>query len=334
MLKAAVIGLGVGEKHAEAYHAHQKCSVAALCDLDATRLREVGERFPDARLTNNPNDVIADPDIDVVSIASYDDNHHDQIVASLNHGKHLFVEKPVCLTENELSSIRRTLKRNPGLRLSANLNLRTCPRFARLREMIAAGDMGDIFLMEADYLWGRSHKLTNGWRAKMDYYSIIHGAAVHMIDLVLWSTGKRPTTVQALGNRIATAGSQLRFNDFAITLLGFDDGSTAKVTGMGGCVHPHFHRVVTYGTKKTFAHDHNGARLYITCDPATPPETIEDEYPGVAFKQNLVHTFIDAVRNPGCEPIVPEQDVFETMSVCLAAEKAMISRETITIEYF
>ena len=67
---AGIIGLGVGEKHIVGYEADSRCRVVALCDIDADKLRTVGERHPGRRLVGDPSDVLSDPSIDVVSIAS------------------------------------------------------------------------------------------------------------------------------------------------------------------------------------------------------------------------------------------------------------------------
>ena len=68
--------------------------------------------------------------------------------------------------------------------------LRSCPLFIKIRQKIEEKTMGEIYYLEADYLWGRKQKLISGWRAEADFYSIIHGAAVHMIDLAVWLIGK------------------------------------------------------------------------------------------------------------------------------------------------
>ena len=333
MLNVGVIGLGVGAKHAQAYTDHPGCRVIALCDLSDERLAEVAKEHPMAATTRDATAILDNPDIHIVSVASYDDAHHGQVVRALEQGKHVFVEKPVCLHPAELKSIRRALAARPGLVLSSNLNLRTCPRFLRLRQAVASGEMGELFHMEADYYWGRVQKLTQGWRGDMEFYSIIHGAAVHMIDLILWVTGSRPVSVQGLGNAVATRGSKLRFNDFAVLLLQFENGMSAKVTGNGGCVHPHFHRVAAFGTSKTFVHEHAGARLYDSRNPDEAPETVTEAYPGVPHKADLIHGFVDAVLDPAKSAPVDAEDVFATMSVCLTAEQAVAQGRPVEIEY-
>ena len=91
VISAAVIGLGVGECHIAGFEADRRCRVSALCDVDEERLADVGKRYPGRRMTTAANEILADPAIDVVSIASFDDDHYAQVMAALSHGKHVFV---------------------------------------------------------------------------------------------------------------------------------------------------------------------------------------------------------------------------------------------------
>ena len=239
----------LGEKHIEGFETRPVCRVVALCDFSNEKLKEITQRYADTKATNRAEEILVDPDIDIVSVASYDNYHAEQIVGALDNGKHVFVEKPLCLNEGEMHKIIAALNRKPGLKLSSNLVLRTNPRFSRIRDDIQRGSFGDVYYIEADYMWGRIEKFY-GWRSTMPFYSIIYGAAVHMVDLVMWLTGERPYEVQACGNAIATQETPLHYNSFAVLLLKFPSGRVAKVTGNGGCVHPHFHGLKVFGTKK------------------------------------------------------------------------------------
>ena len=131
-LSAGIIGLGVGEKHIEGYHSHPQCKVKALCDFSGEKLAMAREKYPQLELTEHADEILEDPEINVVSIASYDNYHYDQIIKAIEHNKHVFVEKPVCLHEHELVHIRALLKEKPHLKLSSNLILRMSPRFRAL----------------------------------------------------------------------------------------------------------------------------------------------------------------------------------------------------------
>ena len=115
--------------------------------------------------------------------------------------------------------------------------------------------MGDIFYLEGDYNYGRLNKILDGWRGKLDFYSIIYGGAVHLADLIIWLTGKKVVEVFTYGNDIITSNTNFKYNDFAVSLLKFEDKSIAKISSNFGCIFPHFHGLLIYGSKATFIND-------------------------------------------------------------------------------
>lgn len=328
-LKVGIIGLGVGEAHLEAYLSHPSCEVVSLCDFSEEKLSQVRQKYPHYIYTANAADILDHPDINVVSIASYDNFHFEQIQRALDRHKHVFVEKPICLYREQAEKICAQLKKNPHLKISSNLILRKCPRFQRLRKMIQGGEMGDIYYMEGDYLYGRIHKITGGWRGKLDYYSIVYGGAVHIVDLFHWMTGKKVVEVAAYGNRIASKESSFKYNDFTVCLLKFSNGTIGKITANFGCVHPHFHGVTVYGTKSTFTNGLEYGNLFMTRDPQVPPQRINEDYPGV-HKGDLIHNFIDSILND-TSPAVSTEDIFNTMSVCFAIEESSLMSKAVSV---
>ena len=131
MLRAGVIGLGVGMRHAGVYAAHPGCELAAVCDTDPAKLARAREQFPDAATFADASAMLAHG-LDVVSVASYDDAHHEQILAAIECGSHVYAEKPLCQTRAQARDIHAALAASPGVRLSANMVLRSDRKSTRL----------------------------------------------------------------------------------------------------------------------------------------------------------------------------------------------------------
>lgn len=330
-LGIGVIGLGVGERHAAGFARHPAARIAALCDIDPAKREMAGERYPGARIYQDASELIADPAVQVVSIASYDDVHFEQAAAALSAGKHVFVEKPVCLQAEELAELRRLISANQGLKLSSNLILRRAPRFLDLRARMRDGTMGAVFYMEADYNYGRLHKVVDGWRGRLPFYSVVHGGAIHLVDLAMWLTGKRVVEVSAVGNAIASSGTSFRFNDLVVATLVCEGGMLVKVSANFGCVTPHFHRLMVYGTEATFENRPDCGLLWTSRDPAVAPERIDAAYPGTD-KGDMIPAFVEAILT-GSDPLVTCADVFDTMAVCLAIEEAAASGRRVAVTY-
>lgn len=330
ILKVGVIGLGVGEQHISGYQRHPACEVAALCDLSGEKLDKMRKDYPGCYFTKRADDILDNPEIDIVSIASYDNYHYEQIIKAINNDKHVFVEKPLCLYEKEARHIRSLLKAKPKIKLSSNLILRMSPRFRQLRQMIKKGRLGSLFYLEGDYNYGRLDKITGGWRGKIDFYSVVYGGGIHIIDLLLWLTGDLIVEVKAYGNHIASGG-KFRYNDMAVCILKFKSGIIGKIAVNFGCVFPHFHALSIYGTKATFINGPKNGFLFKSRDPNREPQKIRTLYPGI-HKGGLIYGFIDSILD-GRPAEVTEENVFRAMSVSFAVEKAVRQSGCVRVKY-
>ena len=331
-LGAGVIGLGVGEQHAAAYAAHPEARVVALCDIDEERLRTVAAKHPDARTTTSAEELIDDPEVELVSIASYDSFHYEQVRRALERGKHVFVEKPVCQHEKQARELWELLRANRELKLSSNLLLRVSPRFELVKRWVDEGRFGRLYYLETDYEYGRLHKLTDGWRGDLDVYSVTLGGAIHVVDLLLWLTGDRVAEVSARANRIASEGSKFRFNDLVVATLALESGAIAKVAANFGCVHPHFHELKLFGTEATFVNGLDAGTLWTGRGEDAVPERVDAPYPGVR-KGDLIASFVDAVAG-GDTPLVTAAEAFEALAVCFAIDRAAASGQPVAVEPF
>lgn len=330
-LRAGVIGLGVGGEHAAGYQRHQACEVTALCDLSDGKLARAKAEFPNARLTCRPEDILGDPLIDLVSIASYDDAHFEQTLAALRAGKHVFVEKPMCRSQDELARLKQAWLRQGHPKLASNLVLRAVPLYQWLRREIRNGRLGQVYAFDGDYLYGRLEKIARGWRKDVENYSVVQGGGIHLIDLMLWLTNEKPTTVAAVGNRLCTAETDFRYDDYVTATFRFASGLIGRITANFGCVHRHQHVVRVFGTRATFIYDDQGPRLHTDRAPSIPPRPLD--LPALpASKSDLIPSFVDAIAN-GQDTRAETQHEFDVISTCSAADRALTTGHTTEVEY-
>lgn len=337
-LGVAVIGLGIGEQHARMFATLPTCQVKLLADLDGSRARDLSDAIPGSEVAAGLGEVLSRDDVDVVSIASFDDAHFDQVMQSLEAGKHVFVEKPLCRTVAELARIRGALNQNPSLHLASNLVLRGADLYRWLRDQIAAGAFGEIYAFDGEYLYGRMHKITEGWRGETEDYSVMLGGGIHMIDLMLWLTGQRPVSVHAMGNRICSRGTSFQYNDYTSATMAFASGMVGRITANFGCVHRHQHVLRIFGTLKTFVLDDAGPRLMTSRDPVTPggevvpPESITLAAKP-AHKGALIPAFVDSIVR-GLPSRTTELDAtLDAIAIAAACDEAVSAQSQIQIKY-
>jgi predicted dehydrogenase len=337
-LGIAVVGLGIGEQHARMYATLPSCKVKLLIDLDRSRADRLAKAFPGTEAGSDFDEALERDDIDVVSIASFDDAHFDQVMRALSAGKHVFVEKPLCRTEDELTRIRAALDANSSLHLASNLVLRGADLYRWLREEISAGAFGEIYAFDGDYLYGRLHKIAEGWRGETDDYSVMLGGGIHMIDLMLWLTGQRPVAVQAVGNRICTRGTAFQYDDFTAATMTFASGMVGRITANFGCVHRHQHVVRVFGTRKTFILDDAGPRLMTARDPVQPglpvaPVESIDLATKPAHKGALIPAFVEGIVLKTAPRTADLDATLDAIAIAAACDRAVASSSPVQLRY-
>ena len=92
-LNVGVIGFGVGLYHAKAYENHPFCNLVSLCDFDNEKFESAKALFPSVSVTKNADDILENKDLDIVSIASFDNYHFDQVVKAIKNEKHVFIAR-------------------------------------------------------------------------------------------------------------------------------------------------------------------------------------------------------------------------------------------------
>tara|TARA_B100000963_G_scaffold359660_1_gene387658 strand:+ start:21950 stop:22936 length:987 start_codon:yes stop_codon:yes gene_type:complete len=322
MLKVGVIGLGVGERHIYGFNKSQYATTVKICDINSKKLADVSSRSGIKETTTNSDDIILDPSIDVVSIASYDEYHAKHVIDALDAGKHVFVEKPICLTSKELDSISeaylRACNRGSKLLLSSNFILRQEERFIRLKRRIDDGELGDIFSVEGNYDYGRVDKLVFGWRAKTPGYSVMHGGGIHILDLCQWITGFPYSPKSALTNKSVTCGTDFCPPDTILSIGKFGDNIIGKIGANFGSQTKHFHQIKVYGTRGSFIHDCGVSKYFFGSEPNVICEVDTSPFPS-SEKGDLLPNFVSAILD-GAPLDIDFEHVKRIMEISLAVD--------------
>jgi predicted dehydrogenase len=308
------------------------CKVVSVCDYDPAHLKRIQALDSNIHVTHDANELIDHPSVQVVSIASYDQDHFAHALKAIHAGKHVFVEKPICQTLDQAKQIKKALdQRSPKVRFASNLILRAAPLYQWLRTQIQEGHLGEIYSFDGEYLYGRIHKITEGWRKSVDDYSVMEGGGIHLIDLMIWLTGQRPDRLSTVGNRIATRNTEFRYNDFMATTLSFSSGLIGRITANFGCVHRHQHVLKVFGTKGTFILDDAGPRLHMSRDPQIPATEIQLATKP-ATKGALIPAFVESISQ--YNDLTSElQLYFDGMSICSASDVSLKTKTMQEITY-
>ena len=203
-------------------NAHVKYVAARTNGLEAkTMAKKIGAEFA----TTNYMDILNDKEIDMVICTTRHDSHCKMILDSLNAGKSIFVEKPLCLNQAELDSIIEAYKNVPeGVTINAGFNRRFSPFAVKMKQLLGAGPKNIVATMNAGFIpkevWVHD-MLIGGGR--------IIGEGCHFIDLCSFLAGGKVTAVcvNALGENPEENSDNMSI------LLRYDNGSNAVVNYFG-----------------------------------------------------------------------------------------------------
>jgi len=144
-MRIGVVGLGYwGPNLVRNLHELPDTEVAYVCDRRRSTFERVGRRYPAVQQTTRYIEVLEDPTVDAVAIATTVGTHYDLAERALNAGKHVFVEKPLaCSTEQCLSLIE--LAAEKGLILMPGHTFLYSPPVNKIRDLIRGGELGEIY---------------------------------------------------------------------------------------------------------------------------------------------------------------------------------------------
>jgi UDP-N-acetylglucosamine 3-dehydrogenase len=219
-IRCGVIGLGwFGEHHVDTLQQLPLADVTAVCTRRPERLHEVAAKYNVPKAFTDYHELLADPDIDLVTIVTHVDEHVEPTLAALAAGKHVFLEKPMAGTVEDCDRIIAAVRSTDRVFMVGHV-CRFDTVYALAKEEIAAGHLGKILSLHARR--NLAKWITESHLKKL---SSLFGDGVHDLDLMLWYTGARPKSVYALTSKTRP---QLH-DDIGWAMYRLDDGAIAVI---------------------------------------------------------------------------------------------------------
>src|SRR2546428_3993344 len=161
-VRVAVVGAGEwGINHVRTFAQLREAHLVSVCDLDGSRLQQVRTQYSGVGTTTDFDDVLKDPSVEAVVLASFAAQHFGQARAALEAGKHVLVEKPMTLKAAEAEDLVR-LARRAGRCLMVGHLLLYHPAVTKMKTLLDSGEVGDLFYLYSQRLnLGRVRKDEN-----------------------------------------------------------------------------------------------------------------------------------------------------------------------------
>ena len=325
-----VIGAGFfGEKHTEVLSDMPGIELAAVSDCRPHRLREIADRFNVLKTYADYKDLLADSEIDAVSIVTHIDNHTKIVIDALEAGKHVFLEKPMAGTIEDCNAIVDAVGSAKGSFTVGHI-CRFDTRVALAKEAIEAGRIGKIVSMHA------TRNLPAHISAGvLDKISPLMGDGIHDTDLMLWFTGSHVKTVYAQNMRVRDfkhpdiSWAMYRFDNEAIGVIEtvwylpentpFTIDSRMEIIGTDGAIY------IDCGNTGLTINDKTGL---------SKPDTMY--WPKLHGKRagalrNELAYFTDCIRNNKVPDIITAEESAMAVGVICAAEKSAETGKVVSI---
>ncbi|MDA0833234.1 MAG: Gfo/Idh/MocA family oxidoreductase [Planctomycetota bacterium] len=220
-IRCGVIGLGwFGEHHVDTLQQLPQADVVAVCTRREERLREIAGKYHIGKTYTDYRDLLADDDIDLVTIVTHVGDHLEPTLAAIEAGKHVFLEKPMAGTVEECDRILAALQSTDKAFMVGHV-CRFDTVYALAKEEIAAGHLGTILSMHA-----RRNLAKWITESHLQKLSALFGDGVHDLDLMLWFTGAKPKSVFAM---TSNSRPQLPHDDIGWAMYRFDNDAIAVI---------------------------------------------------------------------------------------------------------
>ena len=321
----AVVGLGYwGPNLVRVLIERTDVELRWICDTDVSRLERYGRRYPGVRLTRDLDEVLDDPDLDGVLLATPVFTHYELGRRCLEAGKHTFVEKPLAHS-SALAAELIALAGTQDLALMCGHTFLHSPPVRAVRAMIDSGELGNLYFLSASRVNLGLHQRD---------VSVIWDLGPHDFSILLYWLGHPPDTIRATGRDSIVPG----IADVAFVTMEFGSGLIASVE-LSWLAPSKLRRTVIVGSKRMVVYEDGSAEAIKVYDRGVDykdPETF-GEYqlsyrsgdilsPRLSTDEPLalqVAEFLQAIRGVGRS----ELDLGLTLDVVRLAEAAHASAQ-------
>jgi predicted dehydrogenase len=191
MFKVGVIGCGYwGPNLIRNFTQISRSDVTRVADLNEDRLRHMKGLYPKIVTTTNYREIISDPDIEIVAVATPVHTHHKFAREAISAKKHVFVEKPIASSSEEAEELIYLSKKN-GVKLMVGHTFLFTAAVRKMKEIISSGELGEIYYIS-------SQRLNLGLFQKD--INVIWDLAPHDVSIILYLLDQYPQTVSAVGS--------------------------------------------------------------------------------------------------------------------------------------
>jgi len=311
-INVGVIGVGaMGYNHARVYYRLEEANLVAVSDVSERTLNKVCEKY-DAKGYSDYEDLLKDPEIEVVSVCVPTTHHHDVVMKAIEYGKHVLVEKPIAFSLEEAEEMIAAAKEK-GVILGTGHVERFNPAVQKAKELIENDVIGDVVSASA--------KRVGPFPPRIKDVGVCIDLAIHDLDVMYYLFNE---DVEQVYGTMSSILDKTDFEDHAEIMVSFTNATgilevnwltpykrrEIEITGTDGIISVDYieQSIEVFGK---FAQDIN----------------IKHEEP---LKEEL-KSFLEAV-DEGKDPVITGEDGLNALKMVIAASKSSRAHKPISFD--
>jgi predicted dehydrogenase len=282
------------------------------------------------------DEMLKDREINVVSVCGLPAQHAEYAIRAARAGKHLIIEKPLCLTPKDLNRIRAAVAKS-GVRVCVCFECRFSSQFLATKAVLDQGLLGELHYAEIDYYHGIGPWYGQfRWNIKRSQGgSALLSAGCHALDALLLCMGSEVVEVMSLGTKSAgSAFAPYEYPSTSVTILKFKNGALGKCTASIDCLQPYYFHTHLVGSKGSLLDNrfHSSAL-----------NTNKESWSTLGFKpldsgdvsdhpyQTQFQAFFEALKSRREMPLTSLKQAARTHEIIFAADRSAASGRPVKI---
>jgi len=324
-LGVAIHGAGqVADAHAASWLKNPHVKIVWVTSHRKESAQRLADQFElDCNVGTDYEQVLADDRVDIVNLSGPNHVHTPQGVAAAEAGKHILMEKPMCISMEENRALRDAVAR-AGVKSVVSFVLRWNPLVKNLRALLAERVIGDLFYVEVDYWHGLSDWWTGfGWGHTLaSGRSTMLTGGCHAVDAIRWLAGEEIVEVSAFANNVK---QKFEYPANVVAALRFQSGAIGKTSALFDAEMPYQFNIDLAGTEGTIRDNRlwskkllPGQTSWTTMQTILPDSGAVDHHP---FDDEMNH-LVECIHEDR-ESYVSIADAYKTHEVCMAIDRSI-----------
>jgi UDP-N-acetyl-2-amino-2-deoxyglucuronate dehydrogenase len=248
-----IIGYGwVATAHIPAINATTLGQVTAIYSSRELDSQDLSDKYGGTVTAyNDLDEMLANPDIHAVSVCSYPYDHAKQVIAAAKAGKHLIIEKPLCLSLKDLRAMQKAIEQ-AKVKTCICFECRYSSQFMATKAVIDQGLLGKLHYGEVDYYHGIGPWYGQfRWNTRKDAGgSSLLTAGCHALDALLLCMGDDVTEVTSYDTKSSNKiFAPYEYTTTSVTILKFKNGAVGKCAAVVDCLQPYYFHTHLVGSE-------------------------------------------------------------------------------------